>query len=236
MTDLHTHILPEMDDGAKTVQESLDMLAAQYSQGVDTVVLTPHFYPHREDVDQFLARRQRSVETLQQAIEDLPDGEKQLPRLILGAEVAWRSDLLECERLSELCIGSTSNLLLELPFKPWSNLMIDQLYELIGRTGVRPVIAHLDRYLGLQSSRLLDEIMRLGVPIQVGTDILMRPLHRRKALNLLKTGRAQFVASDCHDCVKRPPNLASTIDFLRSKLEKWQVEEMVRCADKLVEA
>lgn len=236
MTDLHTHILPEMDDGARTVRESLDMLAAQYSQGVDTVVLTPHFYPHREDVDQFLARRQRSAETMQQAIESLPDGEKQLPRLVLGAEVAWRSDLLECERLNELCIGGTSNLLLELPFKPWSNLMIDQLYELIGRTGVRPVIAHLDRYLGLQSSGLLNEIMNLGVPVQVGTDILMQPLRRRKALKLLKTGQAHFVASDCHDCVKRPPNLAAAVDFLRGKLEKWQVEEMIRCADGLVEA
>lgn len=236
MTDLHTHILPEMDDGAKTVQESLDMLAAQRSQGVDTVVLTPHFYPHREEPDEFLERRSRSMETLRQAIEELPDGGSRLPRLVLGAEVAWRSDLLECERLNELCIGETSNLLLELPFKPWSNLMIDQLYELIGRTGVRPVIAHLDRYLGLQSRGLLDEIMKLGVPVQVGTDILMRPLHRRKALKLLKTGKAQFVASDCHDLAKRPPNLAAAMSLLRSKLESWQVEEMIRCADKLVEA
>ena len=212
------------------------MLEAQFGQGVDTVVLTPHLYPHREDVDSFLARRQRSMEILQQAIEARPDGGGQLPRLVLGAEVAWRSDLLECERLSELCIGSTSNLLLELPFKPWSNRMIDQLYELIGRTGVRPVIAHLDRYLGAQSSGLLNEIMNLGVPVQVGTDILMRPLHRRKALNLLKTGRAQFVASDCHDCVKRPPNLAAALRFLRGKLEPCQVEEMIRCADRLVEA
>jgi protein-tyrosine phosphatase len=154
-------------------------------------------------VDCFLARRQKSAEILQQAIESLPDGEKQLPRLVLGAEVAWRSDLLECERLNELCIGSTSNLLLELPFKPWNNLMIDQLYELIGRTGVRPVIAHLDRYLGLQSSGLLNEIMNLGVPVQVGTDILMQPLRRRKALKLLKSSRRMPLNSLLMKSLKR---------------------------------
>ena len=53
MTDLHTHILPGMDDGAKTVEDSLAMLRMEYDQGVDTVVLTPHFYRDRENPKHF---------------------------------------------------------------------------------------------------------------------------------------------------------------------------------------
>ena len=60
MTDLHTHILPGMDDGAKDAQMSIAMLRAQRDQGVDTVVLSPHFYGDREDVDRFLRRRNLS--------------------------------------------------------------------------------------------------------------------------------------------------------------------------------
>jgi len=58
LTDLHTHILPGMDDGARNVAMSLAMLEAERAQGVDTVVLTPHFYREREDAERFLQRRE----------------------------------------------------------------------------------------------------------------------------------------------------------------------------------
>ena len=54
MTDAHTHILPAMDDGAKDLGTSLAMLRASREQGVDTVVLTPHYYPQKESVESFL--------------------------------------------------------------------------------------------------------------------------------------------------------------------------------------
>ena len=56
ITDFHSHILPFMDDGSKSVEESLDMLRLLKSQGVDRVVLTPHFYPNYEDPEQFLSK------------------------------------------------------------------------------------------------------------------------------------------------------------------------------------
>ena len=62
MTDLHTHILPGMDDGAVSVETSLEMLRMERDQGVDAVVLTPHFYRDRERPEQFLARRRASAE------------------------------------------------------------------------------------------------------------------------------------------------------------------------------
>ena len=71
MTDLHTHILPGMDDGAKTPEESLQMLRMERDQGVDTVVLTPHFYRDRERPEWFLARRRASAEALRQEAEAL---------------------------------------------------------------------------------------------------------------------------------------------------------------------
>ena len=85
MTDLHTHILPGMDDGARTVKESLKMLRMERSQGVDTVVLTPHFYRDYETPEHFLQRREESVRVLETVIGRLPESEqKKLPRRSCG--------------------------------------------------------------------------------------------------------------------------------------------------------
>ena len=57
MIDFHTHILPGLDDGAKTLDESIQLLKMEEEQGVDTIVLTPHYYHEREDLKSFLQRR-----------------------------------------------------------------------------------------------------------------------------------------------------------------------------------
>lgn len=57
MIDFHTHILPGLDDGAKTLDESIQLLKMEEEQGVDTIVFTPHYYHEREDLKSFLQRR-----------------------------------------------------------------------------------------------------------------------------------------------------------------------------------
>ncbi|MEI3569540.1 MAG: CpsB/CapC family capsule biosynthesis tyrosine phosphatase [Roseburia faecis] len=64
LIDFHTHILPEIDDGSRNVEMSLNMLAAQREQQVDEIVATPHFYAQKDSVEEFLLRRQRSYEKL----------------------------------------------------------------------------------------------------------------------------------------------------------------------------
>ena len=234
MTDLHTHILPGMDDGAKTVEDSLAMLRMEYSQGIDTVALTPHFYRDRENPKRFLQRRKESAVALARRVLELSESEQaQLPKMILGAEVAWWPGMGEWEELPELCIGETKNLLLELPFTPWNDRMIHELYEFFGGTGITPVIAHLERYLKIQRPEHIREVLGLGAPVQVSSDILLHPMARGGAMKLLKNNQAQIVASDCHDCVKRPPNVAAALDVLRKKLGEDSVNRLIRRADEL---
>lgn len=235
MTDLHTHILPGIDDGAKSVEESLAMLRMERSQGVDTVVLTPHFYRDRENPKRFLRRRQESAAVLARRVLALSEQEREeLPQMLLGAEVAWWPNMADWEELPEMCIGDTKNLLLELPFTPWNDQMIYQLHELFGRTGITPIIAHLERYLKNQRPEYIQEVLGLGVPIQISADILTRPFARGGAMNLLRQGQDYVVASDCHDCVKRPPNMVAAINFLRKKLGEDSVSALIRRGNKLV--
>ena len=62
--DLHTHILPATDDGAQTVEESLTILEALKDKGVENICFTPHFYTHKESIEDFLARREAGYNEL----------------------------------------------------------------------------------------------------------------------------------------------------------------------------
>ena len=83
MIDWHTHILPEMDDGSQDVAESISMINMLVSQGINTVIATPHFYANDETVDSFLERRKKALELL---MAELPEGP---PEIKLGAEVRY---------------------------------------------------------------------------------------------------------------------------------------------------
>lgn len=235
MTDLHTHILPGMDDGAKNADESLALLRMEREQGVSTVVLTPHYYRTKESVADFLARRRNAVEVLEARIRELPEEEQAaLPRRLPGAEVAWTPDLPECDDLRSLCLGETETLLLELPFTPWDERMIRQLYNLMSRTGVMPVIAHLERYLRLQKKQHIREILDMGLPVQISTDALMRFTARGAAMKLLKNRRAHLLASDCHRVDLRPPYMKEAMELVAKKLGQERVDDLLYYADELI--
>lgn len=234
MTDLHTHILPGVDDGAGSVEESVAMLHAEFEQGVDTVVLTPHFYPARETAADFLSRREAAFAQLKEGIQALPEEDKlRLPRLCLGAEVAYVPGLAEVPGLRSLCLGNTNNMLLELPFYPWDRMLLHQLYDFFGQVGVTPVLAHIERYFACQEKKFLDEVLELGLPVQVGTETLTRAFS--PAMKLLRQGKGHLVASDCHDLKHRSPDLRPAMEAVRKKLGQERFEEMVELADQLTE-
>lgn len=227
MTDLHTHILPGMDDGAKDVETSLTLLRMEAAQGVDTVVLTPHFYRDREEPSHFLARRAEAAKTLADALMALPEEErKALPRLALGAEIAWVPNLAEWPELSQLCLGASRHFLLELPFHPWTDQLINRLYELPGRTGLTPVLAHIERYLKDQKPQHLEAVLALGVPVQISAEPLLHLTQRGAVLKLLRERRAQLIASDTHDPHSRLPNLGDALAVVRRRLGDGKADSL----------
>ena len=216
MTDLHTHILPGMDDGAPDVETGLRMLRMEREQGVDAVALTPHYYSTDESIDAFLHRRRSAFEKLEDAITHLPDGET-LPRRILGAEVAWAPHMDRWEKLGELCYAGSDYLLLELPFSVWSGSLFRGLYELMDRTGVTPVIAHIDRYWGRIDKRSMEELFSMGLPVQISTAALTHWRTRCRALRTLQARKAQILISDAHGDTQRTPDITDALRVIRRR-------------------
>lgn len=235
MTDLHTHILPGMDDGACDAATGIEMLKLEWAQGVQTVALTPHFYPEREHMEAFLARRQKAYEELRNAIAFLPEEEqKQIPKPVLSAEVAWVSGLADLPGLERLCYENSRFLLLELPFITWGERLFLELNDLMNRTGLVPVIAHVDRYFTIQNKKRMDQLCELGLPMQISATAMDSFLMRRKALRMMRSGEAQLLISDCHNTVKRPPNLNAAYKEIRRRLGEGMAKELEACSDALL--
>lgn len=208
--DLHGHFLPDMDDGSRTVEESLQMLETARAQGIGKMFATSHYYSN-ESVEAFLQRRTQSMQLLRGAMEDR-GGE--YPRICLGAEVAYRRGIGSAEGLEKLCLGNSDYLLLELPFAPWEGALFRDLSSITNVRGIIPVIAHIERYLQLQKQEQLDRLLQQDVLIQMNASMLLSWHSRGKAKRLLQKGIVHLLGSDCHNMQTRVPNMGPALDYL----------------------
>ena len=231
MTDLHTHILPGMDDGAQTPEESIAMLREQARQGVDTVALTPHFYRGKERPSMFLTRRAEAWQKLQEALAQLPEEERnRLPKLILGAEVAYAPGMWEWPELQQLCYENTKVLLLELPIDQWNEEIFRQIYNLMSRTGITPMLAHVERYL---HNRGFLQLFEMQLPMQVSAEALLHMFGRKQAVELL-TEHGGILISDCHGPQFRVPNMGRALQWLEKKEGRQAVKKCIANTDRVL--
>ncbi len=204
MTDFHTHILPGIDDGAKDAEMALAMLQMEAEQGIDTVVLTPHFYADRESPEQFLKRREAAFQSLNEL---MPETDGPFPQLRLGAEVYCFPNMSQCEALCDLRIQGTDCILLEPPFTPWSDYLLLEMEQTGDFLGLTPVVAHVDRYMRMFGDRhLIDRVLDRGMLVQFNTRAFTDPKFRKMAEKCLKKDKVAFFGSDCHNIDTRAPN------------------------------
>lgn len=233
MTDLHTHILPGMDDGAKDVETSLAMLALEWEQRVRGVALTPHFYRDEERPERFFARRQRAWEHLLRGIEQ---SGTPCPDLVLGAEVAWVPGMNRWDELDRFCIGKSRYLLLELPDHTWQSSMFDQIYDMMDSGGVTPVLAHLERYFRGQKPDHIRELLKMGVPVQISAEPLLHMVQRFSLLQKIRGNSNCMLISDCHNLTGRRPNLGPAAAQVRRSLPPEQLSAMRHCSRRIFDA
>lgn len=149
--DFHCHILPGADHGSDSTETSLDQLTEAAAQGISKLVATPHFYPHRHRVEDFLARREKALARLQKAT--LPQN---CPDIYLGAEVLLCPGLENLAGLEKLCVQNTDILLLELPFSDITEDHYETVEALAESGRFRIVLAHIDRYPAEVIRRMAD--------------------------------------------------------------------------------
>lgn len=209
--DFHTHILPEMDDGSRTVEESVQMMHTSMRQGVWCVVATPHFYANREYPEHFFQKREHKLQKLKKA---LPYA---VPLIIAGAEVQYFEGITGMDDLSQMRIAKSPCLLIEMPFCTWSERMIQDILELHDRPGYCVVLAHIERYLRWQKESVWKRLSDAGVQMQVNAGYFCDRMTMGKAFRLLDHGLVHVLGSDCHNMTSRPPNIELACEVIAHK-------------------
>ncbi|NLM20104.1 MAG: hypothetical protein GX217_08855 [Clostridiaceae bacterium] len=192
--DSHTHILPAMDDGAKNIEESEQMIRSLKEQGIEELFLTPHYYSHKESVDKFLHRREKSFQELKPILDHYD------MKYSLGAEVYAIPAIFNYANLDDLCIEGTDLLLLEMS-SPKSDPQheLNMIQEIYSRHSVEIILAHIDRYPFMLKQKTLKEFAKLDVYMQLNLDFLDAVFFvKQKYLRYIKQGYVQFLGTDCH--------------------------------------
>lgn len=204
MIDMHTHVLPDLDDGAKNEREAEAILQMAFAQGVHEIVFTPHYYGKKRSVKSFLQQRERSLKKIAARV---PNGLKTR----LGAEVHLSGvNDPTSDALCKLAIEGTKCVLLELPFTGrWNKRLLTRLAEFVGDTDYTPVIAHIERYEEVwKNPAIISTLVKMGCLIQVNTSAFLDKKVRRLAFALLKRGLVHCLGTDAHNTELRAPDYA----------------------------
>jgi protein-tyrosine phosphatase len=208
--DIHTHILPGVDDGAADIEESIRIIENGKSAGINTFILTPHI---RNDND--WSRIDQIRETYLTLKQECSDRGLSV-RLILAAEISITPDLPDMLKKNPLVTINEKYVLVELPFTQLPIYTEEILYKL--SLNYTPIIAHPERYMYLiGKTDLIQKWVEKGIMMQINTGSLEGQYGIRVkwlAKKLLKLGLVHFVASDVHSGHRKADRIKQTFKLI----------------------
>ena len=199
MIDIHNHVLPNIDDGSKSIEMSLRMLKYAYEQGVTEVVNTVHYqHPLFLNIDHSLESFERIKKSLQLKLNDCGVQIK----IHLGSEVYYYENLLKIVNEPLTTLGGGKYMLIEFPPKNMPNSQKQTLFDL-KISGVTPIIAHPERYQLVQENfSIIYDWINAGCLIQVDAGSLLGLMGKKakeSSLLIVKEGCCHILASDAHN-------------------------------------
>ena len=189
LIDFHAHILPGMDHGCNDVAMSIRQLNMATDQNIGVVIATSHFYPHQENVEGFLARREEARGELEAVRKN------KHPDIRLAAEVLICNNIDKMKGIEKLCLEGSKVMLIEMPYvRQWEAGLIDTVVRLRDKNGLKVILAHGERY----PVKEVEKLLKIGFQIQVNVSSIA---HIYKWYRIRKWIRHKYVVafgSDIH--------------------------------------
>lgn len=208
MVDIHSHILPQIDDGSRSFDESMEMCRASADDGVSVMVATPHTHDGLHET--------HNPDFLRQRVDELNKQLNGNPRIVLGCELRFTHELVKqlCETHSAPTIADGPYALVEFPHTVVPPGSEHLLFELMGNQ-ITPIVAHPERNIMLMSEpERFYELVSIGVLGQMDTGSIMGKFGKKvqqTARVMLESGLIHFLASDCHNMRNRLPGLSAGV-------------------------
>lgn len=233
MIDIHSHILPGIDDGAKTVEDSLEMAKLAVEEGIHTIIATPH---HRNS--KYTNPKQEIVSRVEELKKQLQAANIQL-KILPGQETAINGELIEDYLKGEILpLNQTQYLFVELPSNHVPRYTKQMLFDLQLK-GLIPIIVHPERNQEIhERPEKLYELVEKGALAQLTTGSLCGRFGKKiKSFSeqLIEANLVHFIASDAHNVSSRAFHIGQAFDIVRSKYGADYESMFVENAELLIE-
>jgi len=223
--DLHSHILPGIDDGAPDIEASLAIARMAVEDGIKVMAATPHFMPgvYDNEANDVRARVAHLQDALQQSGIPL--------QLVTGCDAHIRPDFAACLREGKiLTINDTRYVLFEPPHITMPQRMDELLFNVLA-SGFVPILTHPERLRWIENSyAMMVQLVKQGVLMQITCGSLTGRFGQRPqywAKRMMAEGMVHILATDTHDTKKRPPSMANGFDIATSELGLEEAKNLV---------
>lgn len=222
--DIHCHILPGLDDGSKSMKETMKILKMARRQNIISAIATPHYSPHyRNDNPEEIKELCRLTEKQAQEVVD-PEF-----RIYPGQEIFFSDEVLEKLKRGELLTlaGSDYVLIEFMPDVPYSNLQ--RVVRDLTMERYLPILAHIERYDVLREDGRVEELTELGAYMQMNYRHIGGKWYSdtaRWCRKMLKESRIHFLATDSHDMRTRYPATTDAELWVQKHLDKEYIRNL----------
>lgn len=217
MLDIHSHIIPGIDDGSKNIEMSLEMIRIAAHDGIKNIIATPHYYTG------YFEKNYSYVEEYVGFLNDKVKKEELNINILPGQEIFIDSHTLN--NFNEGIIATlnySKYILVEFEMDKFNESSMDILYELRLR-GIEPIIAHPERYIYVvDNPSFLNKFIDESYAFQINSGSITGAFGKNVAKTaeiLIQHGICSFVASDAHSINKRSPKMSKALDMVKEKNE-----------------
>ena len=231
MIDIHSHIVFEVDDGPKTIEDSRALLEESYRQGVRTIISTSHRRKGMFETPE--AKIEENFKQVQELAKEIADD----LTVLYGAEIYYTSDVLDKLEQGKIPrLADSQYALIEFsmitPYKEIHTALSNVL-----RLGVTPVVAHIERYHCLENDeKKVRDLINMGCYTQINSSSVLKPklfgdtykFMKKRAQFFLEKDLVHFVASDMHNLDPRPPYMQEAYQIISKKYGESHAEQLFR--------
>jgi len=225
LIDLHSHILPGVDDGSPDLETSLAMARMAVADGIQVMACTPHFMQGLYDNEASDIRRR--VAAFQQRLSEADIGLS----VVVGSDAHIRPDFLSCLREGRLlCLNNSRYVLFEPPHNIAPPRLEDLLFNIV-TAGYVPILTHPERLKWIESQfTVFEQLVRAGVWMQITGGSLTGRFGRRPkywAEKMLASGLVHIMATDAHNLSSRPPVLSEALEVAEAEVGLDEAKNLV---------
>lgn len=224
--DMHSHILPKLDDGSRSMEQSLAMLEIAWEEGIETIIATPHNMPGKG------CPSRESLQKRQAQLMEMAAQEGFPVEIRLGTEYFFRQEVVELMEQEEIITLDGSGIML-VEFDPLTerSYIINAVKEILGR-GYTPMLAHVERYASLMEKKFqtLSELRKMGALLQINCGSVIGDFGRhakKHTRELLKMKLVACVGTDAHSDGKRSPRMKKCASYLYKKCGEEYAEYLL---------